>query len=188
MRILVAACFAALIASPALAAEADPCAQSRSAEVTFSMPEAKDIVTVTAIPSPIAPGGETIAPNPGEGPNCVLATLVLTIHSPNGALVASHSGMLVSLDYDAGHQMSPVTPDALGAILERLSQVTLFVSSAAPPSDSPMVAMPTGGIEDYERMKALNAPAICYNKDTMTQTCLVNEDGIVLPFFEVTSM
>lgn len=188
MRILAAALLTTLLAvAPAMAAEADPCAQSRTAEIEFSMAGQKDVVTVTAIPSPVAPGGETIAPNPGEGPNCVLATLVLTIHSPNGSLVASHAAMLVALDYDAGHQMSPVSPDALTAILDRLSQVTVFVSSAAPPSDSPMITMPFG-VEDFERMKALNAPALCYNKDTMTQTCIINEAGSVSPFFEVTSM
>jgi len=188
MRILAAALLPVMFAVvPVHAAEADPCAQTRKAEVEFSVAGQKDIVTVTALPSPVAPGGDTIAPDAGEGPNCVLSTIVLTIHSPNGALVASNATMLVALDYDAGHQMSPVSPDALTAILDRLSQVTVFVSSAAPPSDSPMISMPFGA-EDYERMKALNAPALCYNKDTTTQTCIINEVGSVSPFFEVTSM
>ncbi len=189
MRLLVASfltVFAAI--APVQAAEADPCSMSRTAEVEFSTPGQKDIVTVTSIPSPIAPGGDTIAPNAGEGPNCVFATIVVTIHAPNGGLVASEAGMLVAFDYDTGHQMSPLSPEGLATVLEGLTQVTVFQSSAAPPSDSPMVTYPSGGVEEYDRLKALNAPALCYAKDSTTQTCLVNEGGVVLPFFEVTSL
>lgn len=175
------------LAAPAFAAD-DPCHMTRSANVTFSDKAAPDIVTAHAIPGAVAPGGDTIAPNLGEGPNCVFATVVLTMTQANGGTYVSEALPVAALDYDTGHQMRPLSPDGLGKVLDAWVKAETGLSGTAPdPAGlSDAVVLP-GTAEDYARIRSANVPTLCYMSEWAIKTCLANEsDGTVVnvvPFY-----
>lgn len=165
-RLIAVAAFAAAASPLANAADADPCAQTRTAKVTFTSPG--DIVTATSLPGPVAPEG--------GGDNCRNATVVLTVHSVEGVLMASFSAALVAASFDLGHTEEPVPAARLGAFLDEWVKVEITTSDKAPARDAEGVAT-TLPAEDYDAIKAAKAPMLCYQAGAFARTCLAPDNS-----------
>lgn len=171
LRLLAAAAFATLAASPAFAA--DPCAQTRSAKVTFTSPG--DIVTATSFAGPVAPEG--------GGDNCRHAIVVLTVHTVEGVPVTVFADSVLAASYDLGHTEAPVTAAQLGAFLDEWVKVEITTSDTAPARDAEGVTT-TLPAEDYDAIKAAKAPMLCYQAGAHDRTCLAPDaSGYVVSFF-----
>jgi len=175
LRLLAAAAFAALAASPALAADADPCAQSRSAKVTFTSPG--DIVTATSFSGPVAPEG--------GGDNCRHAIVVLTVHTVEGVPVTVFGASVLAASYDLGHTEAPVSAAQLGAFLDEWVKVEITTSDTAPAPDAEGVTT-TLPAADYNAIKAAKAPMLCYQAGAHDRTCLAPDaSGYAVELFTI---
>ena len=173
MKVLTAAAAAFVLAGAASAA--DPCAQTRSANVT--LPDERTlIVTATAIPGPVAPEG--------GGDNCRLATAVLTIHTSEGISVSTYAAPVIAASYDLGHTEAEVTAAQLGAFLDEWIKVDIASSDTAPAMDAEGVTT-TLSKEDFEAIKASKAPMVCFKESAFVTSCLAPDSiGFIIPFFE----
>lgn len=189
MKPLALAVLACLAAPAALAAETDPCALSRQGSVTFWSADKPDTMVATAIPGPIQPGTDAdFAPQAGSGPNCLLSTVVLTIHAANGMSLLSFAGPLYRVSYDAGHTMEPVSPEQLAAFLDGWIKVALSTSDTAPPFNAEAMVT-TLTEEEYTRIRKAKAPMLCLQEDQFTSACYIAEKdaGEALPFYRLFS-
>ena len=183
-RVLASAVFAVLACSTAFAAEADPCAVSRSAKVAFTGKTATDIVTATAIPGPAKPGEGSIAVNPGTAPNCILSSVVLTVTKADGSLLTGFVTSLAAANYDAGHMMEPQSPEAVAEFFDEWIKVEIKTTDAAPAPGGEFET--TLDNDTYKTVRDRKDPMLCYMEDNFTQACVFSDstsDGYVMPFF-----
>lgn len=184
---LLLAALAALFAPAASAADADPCAQTRHAAISFWSSDKPDTIVATSIPGPIKPGADAdFAPQAGTGPNCLLATLVMTVHAANGMNLLSVAAPLYRVSYDAGHTMAPISPDQLGKILEEWMAVQISTSDTAPAFNAEAMVT-TLSEEEYLRIAQAKSPMLCYREDNFTTACYIAEKdaGEALLFYRL---
>ncbi|BCW88506.1 hypothetical protein sos41_16470 [Alphaproteobacteria bacterium SO-S41] len=186
--LLASAAFMTLASATAFAADADPCAVSRTATVTFTGKAATDIVTARAFSGPVQPGAGSIAENAGQAPNCILATVALTIHKADGSFLGGYIAPLARANYDAGHMMEPQSPEAIGKFLDEWVKVTLSTTAEAPERDSGATFTTTFDDETYKAIRAAKYPMLCYAEDSLSLTCLfADADGYAQPYYTLTT-
>ncbi len=175
MRVLFAATAALFCISGAAAADADPCAQTRSTKVKLEA-DRELTVTATTIPGPVAPEG--------GGDNCRLATAVLTVHTAEGYAVVTYAAPVIAASYDLGHTEAPVPAAALGAFLDEWIKVEISTADKAPAMSDEGVTT-TASAEDYDAIKADKAPMLCIKESEFLTACYApDRSGYIIPFFE----
>ncbi len=172
MRFWFAAALA--LSSVASAADADPCAQTRTAKVNLEA-DRELIVTATTIPGPVAPEG--------GGDNCRLATGVLTIHTSEGHAVVTYAAPVIAASYDLGHTEEPVPAARLGAFLDEWIKVQIAGADTAPAATDEGVTT-TLSAEDYAAMKASGGSMVCLKESGFDTTCYAPDNsGFIIEFF-----
>lgn len=175
MRVLIAALAALSCAASAAAADADPCAQTRSAKVNLEA-DRELIVTASTIAAPVAPEG--------GGDNCRLATALFTIHTPEGYPVVTYAAPLVAASYDLGHTQDPVPQAKVGAFLDEWIKVEISTADKAPAATDEGVTT-TLSAEDYAAITAAKAPTVCFKEAEHTTSCFAPDNsGYLVPFYQ----
>jgi len=175
MRLLFAPAVALSFIATASAADADPCAQTRSTKVNLEA-DRELIVTATTIPGAIAPEG--------GGDNCRFAAAILTIHTSEGYAIVTYAAPLIAASYDLGHTEAPAPAAKVRAFLDEWIKVEITSSDKAPAATDEGVTT-TLSAEDYEAIKASKVSMVCFKESEHTTSCLApDQSGYIIDFFK----